>query len=277
MKKMAVIATLIVLSGCAPTMQQVRETPRQIGEPPIRQGCIRRPFLGVSLMKLPDGQIQVYQLIKGKGWPAEKAGIRKGDIIKAIDGHYIKERIDLLDLMDKKELGDRVLVTIQRNGTKVDFDVEVGFGDVPPDGYALQRILWEDKKVSLAVLTGEIHNLTGLDEPQLEQWKKATRSYLLAESENYYLNAFKLDKNFFLVDRERMEEVLGELKFGISGVVSEELRAKLGEILGATHLLVIEFTRYRKAGGGQEDVYIRRLIEVETGRVLANVIIKERI
>jgi len=276
MKKIAVIATLIVLSGCAPTIRQVRETPRQIGEPPIRQGCIRRPLLGVSLMKLPDGQIQVYQLIKGKGWPAEKAGIRKGDIIKAIDGHYIKERIDLLDLLEKKELGDRALVTIQRNGTKVDFDVEVGFGDVSPDVYALQRILWEDKKVSLAILTGEIHNLAGLDEPsQLEQWKKAAGSYLLAKAENYNLNVFKLEKNFFLVDRERVEEVLGELKFGISGVVSEELRAKLGEILGATHLLVLEFTRYRKAGGGQEDVYIRRLIEVETGRVLANVMIKE--
>lgn len=273
MKKMAVIATLIFLSGCAPTIQQVRETPRQIGDPPIPQGCIRRLFLGVSLMKLPDGQIQVDQLTKGKG--AEKAGIRKGDIIKAIDGHYIKERIDLLDLMDKKELGDRVLVTIQRNGTKVDFDVEVGFGDVSPDGYVLQRILWEDKKVSLAILTGEFNNLT-LNEPvQLEQWKKASRLVLLAKAENYYLNVFKLDKNFFLVDRQRVEEVLGELKFGISGVVSEELRAQLGEILGATHLLVIEFTRFGKAGGGQEDVYIRRLIEVETGRVLASIIIKE--
>ena len=271
MKKIAVISTLIFFLGCASTKQQATK---------IADGCIRKPAVGFVPMKLPDGQIEVFQSIEGD--PAEKAGIRKGDIIKAIDGHYVDKRIDLVEIIDKKEPGDHILITVQRDGSKTDFNVKLGFVDEPQDFHCVRNIFWDEKNIRLAFITGEIINVILYEPYQLEQWRKGIKSQILVDLENSYLNVFKFEKNFSIVDRQRVEEILKELEFGLSGVVSEELRSKLGEILGANHLLVIEYSRFLDKSSTQtrvifEDVRTHRLIEVETGKVLASVIVKSKL
>ena len=46
-----------------------------------------------------------------------------------------------------------------------------------------------------------------------------------------------MNRLFSVIDRHKTETLLNELMFQQSGVLKSETQTKLGEILGATHLL----------------------------------------
>lgn len=230
---------------------------------PLLDGFVRRRQMGFNTQLRPDGRMEVVVITKGRG--AEKAGIQIGDIIVAIGGLPIKKRIDLLDAVRNRSVGENVPLTIIRNGTQMDLGVELGFSDMEEAVYVIYRLLYEDKKVGLAVMGGEIVNVNLTDRVALEQWAKGIKSNLIARLENRCLKTFAKEKEFFLVDRQAVEQILKELNFGQSGMVSEKFRATLGKTLGATHLLTLEFSRF-----GGTDVEKQRLIEIETGKVLVS-------
>ena len=70
-----------------------------------------------------------------------------------------------------------------------------------------------------------------------------------------------------LRDRSAVDRTIGEMRLSSSGFFSEDTRAKFGKSIGATHLLFVNYMRFP-----EKDVETRRLIDVETGRVLANVV-----
>lgn len=86
-------------------------------------GKISRPFIGVqyamvskdmaSLKRLPEGAF-VQQIVKGS--PADKAGLKVGDIITRFDGQQINETSGLSSYVQEKKVGDRVEVVIDREG-----------------------------------------------------------------------------------------------------------------------------------------------------------------
>ncbi len=58
-----------------------------------------------------------------EGSPAEKAGIKQGDVIIEFDGTRVKTYDELNSLKSKKNDGDTVKVTVQRNNQQVDLQV----------------------------------------------------------------------------------------------------------------------------------------------------------
>ncbi|MCX6899106.1 MAG: PDZ domain-containing protein [Verrucomicrobia bacterium] len=230
---------------------------------PLREGFVRRRQIGFNTQQRPDGKMEVVVITKGRG--ADKAGVQIGDIVVAIGGLPIKKRIDLLDAVRGRSVGERVPMTIIRNGEQMDLNVELGFSDMEEPIYALYRLLYEEKKVGLAVMGAEIINALLTDRVALEQWAKGIKSNLIGKWESRCLKALSREKEFSLVDRQAVEQILKELNFGQSGMVSEKFRATIGKTLGATHLLTLEFSRFRDA-----DVEKQRLIEIETGKVLVS-------
>jgi len=230
---------------------------------PLREGFVRRRQIGFNTRQLPDGKMEVIIVTKGKG--ADKAGVQIGDIVVAIGGYPIKGRIDLLDSVRSRSVGEHVPINIVRNGTPMDLNVELGFTDMEEPLYAIYRLLYEEKKVGLAVMGGEMVNVKLTDRVTLEQWAKGIKSNLIAKWENRFLKFLAKEKAFSILDRQAVEQVMKELNFGQSGMVTEEFRAKLGKTLGATHLLTVEFARF-----GDSDVEKQRLIEIETGKVLVS-------
>lgn len=230
---------------------------------PLLEGYVRRRQIGFNTQQRPDGKMEVVVITKGRG--AEKAGVQMGDIVVAIGGLPVKKRIDLLDSVRNKRVGEFVPMTIIRNGEQMDLNVELGFSDMEEPIYALYRLLYEEKKVGLAVMGAEISNALLTDPTALQQWAKGIKSNLIAKWENRCLKVLSREKEFSLVDRQAVEQILKELNFGQSGMVSEKFRATIGKTLGATHLLTLEFSRFRDA-----DVEKQRLIEIETGKVLVS-------
>lgn len=230
---------------------------------PLLNGFVRRRQVGFNTQQRPDGKMEVVVVTKGRG--AEKAGVRIGDIVVAIGGWPIKKRIDLLDAVRNRSVGDFVPLTIIRNGEQMDLNVELGFSDMEEPVYALYRLLYDEKKIGLAVMGAEISNVLLTDPVALQQWAKGIKSNLIAKWESRCLKVLSREKEFSLVDRQAVEQILKELNFGQSGMVSEKFRATIGKTLGATHLLTLEFSRFRDA-----DVEKQRLIEIETGKVLVS-------
>lgn len=236
------------------------------------QGSYTIPSIGIYPVELPDGRIQIASMTSGG--PADKAGLRVGDILTSYDEKALASRLDLI-LVYKKQAGDSVRVKIVRNEVALVFDVPVIWDYIMQDIYFLVNILWSKQPVNLAIIVGEVHNNALTDATMLEQWIKGTKSQLLSGWENYYLTTFTLEPKFSVVDRSRIEQILTEQSFSQSSAVSDQVRTQLGQLLGITHIIFIEYSRFNNEWGGIADLTNIRLIDVQTGKILASYVIRQ--
>lgn len=89
----------------------------------IQKGNVTRNWLGLILhpeVSTPP-KILVYQTVQGG--PAEKAGLRSGDQILAINGTELKRRSDIQDLINQLEEGSKVVLLVKRKEETLSIDV----------------------------------------------------------------------------------------------------------------------------------------------------------
>ncbi len=90
---------------------------------------------------------------------------------------------------------------------------------------------------------------------------------LLEYYESSYLKATHGHLNFSLVDRQRTESILNELKFNASGLITKEYQSKLGKLLGASHLLFVNPNIQYKPNEFEYSALLK-LLKVENGEIL---------
>ena len=105
-----------------------------VAEQLIQNGEVERARLGVEYigatkalieaLELPDGAAQVAQVVPGGA--AEKAGIQEGDVITALDGKELENALALSTIIGSKRPGDKIDVTINREGDRKTFTVKLG-------------------------------------------------------------------------------------------------------------------------------------------------------
>ena len=103
--------------GFAIPINQARKTADQL----IKNGVATYPVIGVSLnMNYTENGAQVSTSGRGilPGSPAEKAGLRGGDVIIEIDGKEIYSPKELIVSVRAKNVGDRVTLGFLRDGVK---------------------------------------------------------------------------------------------------------------------------------------------------------------
>jgi S1-C subfamily serine protease len=86
----------------------------------IEQGRVSRPFLGIRHQDLKDG---AYVVSVSAGTPAAEAGLKEGDIILKMGDYSIDEENPLLNVLMNFEPGDTVVLTISRQGTKIELEL----------------------------------------------------------------------------------------------------------------------------------------------------------
>ncbi|MGD9272688.1 MAG: ChaN family lipoprotein, partial [Syntrophobacterales bacterium] len=79
--------------------------------------------LGIMLDS-SDGLLTVAGFSSGSG--AEKAGIKKGDIVLAVDGQKVADFDDLRIILATRQVGDVVRVKVRRDKAAVELEVELG-------------------------------------------------------------------------------------------------------------------------------------------------------
>jgi serine protease Do len=105
---------------------------RRVMEQLVQYGEVRRGQIGISIrdLRVDLAATESYQgaLIAeiASGSPAEKAGLQKGDIVKAVDGTPIRSASQLRNLIGLTPLGSRVELRFGRNGAVHSASVEVG-------------------------------------------------------------------------------------------------------------------------------------------------------
>jgi S1-C subfamily serine protease len=84
------------------------------------------PWLGVAFMMVEDGA-QVSIVVPSS--PAEEAGVQIGDVIAEVDGNRVTESRPLDEHILRYQPGDRIRLTILRNGSRQRINVRLGSQD----------------------------------------------------------------------------------------------------------------------------------------------------
>ena len=105
---------------------------RSIVDSIIEKGYISKPYIGVSVGDVSE-ETMGYGLPAGaavksvvEDSPAEKAGIKVNDIITAVNGNEITGRSELSDTISSCAVGDKLTLTVYRQGETLSIDVTVG-------------------------------------------------------------------------------------------------------------------------------------------------------
>ena len=89
-----------------------------------RDGEIERAFLGVSTTEAPPRDGALVREVTGA--PAQRGGLRAGDLIVSFDGRTIASPSDLGQSVLTRKPGDTVEVVVQRDGSRETLDVTLG-------------------------------------------------------------------------------------------------------------------------------------------------------
>jgi putative serine protease PepD len=107
--------------GFAVPVDTVKEIVPQL----LEGGEIERGYLGVRFGEDPQDEGAVVGVIT-PGGPAAGSDLRPGDRITAIDGREIRQAEDLGSAIEDRKPGDRVKLTVQRDGEQRTIEVELG-------------------------------------------------------------------------------------------------------------------------------------------------------
>lgn len=103
--------------------------------PQLKKGRVIRGWLGVMIQKVSPELKETFNLDSEKGAlvshvtpdsPAEKAGIKRGDVIMSFDGKEITEMNDLPYIVGSTPVNKKVDIVVVRNGKKKKFKITVG-------------------------------------------------------------------------------------------------------------------------------------------------------
>ncbi|MFZ5524634.1 MAG: Do family serine endopeptidase [Pseudomonadota bacterium] len=101
----------------------------------IKQGSVTRGWIGAAVQELTPELAESFKLgdIKGvliteiiRNSPAEKAGVRRGDILTAIDDQPIESWSAMLETVANLPPGKDVLVKLMRDGEAISLQLKIG-------------------------------------------------------------------------------------------------------------------------------------------------------
>jgi serine protease Do len=101
----------------------------------IQNGRVNnRPWIGISYVKITRELAQYYRLPTTEGVliaqvesqsPADDAGLRKGDIIEAVDGKRVDDNTEISLNVRKKTVNDSLTMTINRYGERFEVPIQL--------------------------------------------------------------------------------------------------------------------------------------------------------
>lgn len=107
----------------------------------IKKGNVSRGYMGVTIQPITEELAQSFGLkqAKGalvndviKGGPADKAGIRQGDIITGLNGNEVKDPAHLQRLVAEAGIGKVAKIAIFRDGRALELNITLASADSAP-------------------------------------------------------------------------------------------------------------------------------------------------
>jgi serine protease Do len=194
----------------------------------IAHGKVERGWLGVSIQDLTPELAKSFDLegTKGvliaqviEGGPADKASLKRGDVVISFDGQDTPDAGSLRNKVADTAIGKEVKVTVLREGERVDLTVKIGSQQQAIE--LLSASLKERLGVVVRPVTAKEAEKYGLDEGEGVAIKSLEKNGLLAEV------GFEVD--------DIILEINGQPVDGVEGFVSlvNELKPKQKIVLFA--------------------------------------------
>ncbi len=110
-------------------------TVKRFIEPLIRTGRVEKAYLGVRIMDVTEAMRKALKLdVKSgaivtevmKGSPAEKAGLREGDVILKVDEQDVGSAAELVSIIHSYSPGSKIKVVVARKRKRLTFYVVLG-------------------------------------------------------------------------------------------------------------------------------------------------------
>ncbi|AYN66106.1 Do family serine endopeptidase [Euzebyella marina] len=148
----------------------------------LKYGSVQRGMLGVSIRTMDGSLAKEKNVSFSKGvWvenvgdqsAADKAGIESGDIITKVDGVLVGTSPRLQEIIASKRPGDKVAVTVRRDGKEKEFDV------ILENANGTTEIVKHEKKEVLNLLGADFETLDAkmAEKLNIESGVQVTRLY----------------------------------------------------------------------------------------------------
>jgi serine protease DegQ len=101
----------------------------------IQQGSVQRGWIGVAVQDMTKELAESLKVkeVRGalitevlRGMPADRSGIKPGDLLIAVEGQQITDTSNMLHLIAALEPGRVATLKIIRNGKEVELKVNIG-------------------------------------------------------------------------------------------------------------------------------------------------------
>ena len=113
---------------------------KQVMEQIIRQGAVVRGWVGIEAQDITPQLAESFRLGKTegsliagvlRGSPAEKAGLKPGDILLAINGNRVSDSSSMLNLIAGLQPEQKATLRVARNQQEIDIEVTIGVRPQP--------------------------------------------------------------------------------------------------------------------------------------------------
>lgn len=101
------------------------DTVVNIAEQIIRYGKAKIPYLGIVMGENNTGVSGVYIESVAEGYPAEKGGVRAGDVVVEFDGVKVNNPLELIARILRHNVGDEIDLKVYRNGKYLNITLEL--------------------------------------------------------------------------------------------------------------------------------------------------------
>jgi hypothetical protein len=270
----------LLIMGCAtPTPISPYETYKmQIKKKAEKnpRNYVEKAYAGVSVTLNDRGECEVVDVVKGS--PADNADIRIGDIVLSIDGKKIRTRKQMFKLYDSKRPGEIMSAEIGRQGRVIKRDVLLDGLFRGHDIYVLNQELVKDIPLRMVIIVDEIDiQALHLNEKDMTNARKTYESLAYAELESIYVPFCSTQTNCSIIERHNMGAILQELKFQKSHLASDAMRVKIGQMSGATHVIMASFIALRKHENGFHYLGERKFVELKSGKILCSIVDQDEV
>ena len=207
--------------GFAIPIEMAKEILDQLKE----KGKVVRGWLGVGIQKVTPELAQSFGLKKGKGalvasvekdGPADKAGIKRGDIILKFNGKEIEEMEELPRIVGNYRIGKKVDVVILRD--KKELSLKAKIGEMPTkETFSLKKTEGEDLGMAVQELTPEITRSLGVSDKEGVVVSEVEPGSPADESRPYRIKRGDIIKEFnrkTIKNLQDYKKVLKEIKKG---------------------------------------------------------------
>jgi len=108
---------------------------RQVMEQIIRDGSVTRGWIGVGVQDVTKELAESFKLATAKGvlitqiergGPADKGGMRLGDVLLAVNGTPVPDSLTMLNLVAGLKPGAAAMLKVQREGESADLQLTIG-------------------------------------------------------------------------------------------------------------------------------------------------------